>query len=80
MNWSSRIAEAFQVSFDAISVDSALTRVDSGHVISGPNVLRFSVPVVPPGISDVTEFKWGIVTVVLERKTNKKKFIKCISV
>jgi hypothetical protein len=47
LNWSSRIAEAFQVIFDAISVDSALTGMGIG-VVAGPKEFGISIFIVPP--------------------------------
>ena len=45
-------------------VDAALTGVDAG-VATGPEIPGHSVLVVPPGISDATQFKRRVVAIVL---------------
>jgi hypothetical protein len=65
LNWCKGIAIAFHRRIDAISINSALTGVNSGFVISGPEILRISVFVVPPGIDDVIQFKWSKIAIVL---------------
>ena len=66
MNGCARVAIAFHRRIDAIPVDSALAGVDSIRVVSGPKILRIAVPVVPPGVRNVIEFKRGVVTIVLD--------------
>ena len=45
-------------------VNAALTGVDAG-VATGPEIPGHSVLVVPPGISDATQFKRRVVAIVL---------------
>jgi hypothetical protein len=67
LNWCTRVAIAFHRSIDAISVDSTLTGVNSGLIISSPEILRISVSVIPPGVFNVAKFKRGVVTIVLNK-------------
>ena len=62
----SRIAVAHHSGFGAILVDAALTGVDAG-VATGPEIPGHSVPVVPPGIRDTTQFKRRVVAIVLQK-------------
>jgi hypothetical protein len=71
LNWSSRIAEAFQVIFDAISVDSALTGMGIG-VVAGPKEFGISIFIVPPRKRDVVKLKRGVVTFVLNYRNKPK--------
>jgi predicted AAA+ superfamily ATPase len=41
--------------------------VNSVRIISGPEILRISISVVPPGIRNFIKFKWGVVTIVLNK-------------
>jgi hypothetical protein len=75
LNWCKGIAIAFHRRIDAIPVDSALTGVNSGLVISGPEILRLSISVVPPGINDVIQLKRGKIAIVLDKNKITNKFI-----
>jgi hypothetical protein len=52
-----------------------LTGVNSVRVISGPEILRISVFVVPPGVFNVAKFKRGVITIVLNVKQNNLKIL-----
>jgi hypothetical protein len=64
LNWRHGVAVAFDGRIRAIPVNVALTNMGTG-VASGPEILRISVSVVPPGVSDVTKLQWGKVAIVL---------------
>jgi hypothetical protein len=49
--------------------------VNSARVISCPEILRISVSIVPPGISDARELKRGVETIVLEKLVDVKKYL-----
>jgi hypothetical protein len=49
-----------------------LTGVNSVRVISGPDILRISVFVIPPGVFHVAKFQRGVITIVLNE--NLKSF------
>lgn len=64
MHWRHGVAVAFDGRIRAFPVNVALTGMGTG-VASGPEILRISVSVVPPGISDVTKLQRGKVAIVL---------------
>ncbi len=45
-------------------IDSALAGVNA-RITSGPEILRITVLVVPPGIGDSIKFEWRVVAIVL---------------
>ena len=73
LNWCKSITFAFHRRNGATSINSALTGVNSGLVISGPEILRISVSIVPPGVFNVIKFKRGVITVVLNENLNHLK-------
>jgi hypothetical protein len=73
LNWCARVTIAFHRRIDAISINSALAGVNSGLVISSPEILRISVSVIPPGVFNVAKFKRGVVAIVLNENENHLK-------
>jgi hypothetical protein len=47
--------------------------VNSVRVISGPEILRISVSVVPPGVFNVVKFKRSVIAIVLNENENHFK-------
>jgi hypothetical protein len=47
--------------------------VNSVRVISGPEILRISVSVIPPGVFNGAKFKRGVITIVLSKNLNNLK-------
>ena len=64
LNRCRRITVAIDTGINAISIDSALTGVNS-WVAFGPEILRISTFVVPPTIWDCIKLQRGKVTIVL---------------
>jgi hypothetical protein len=64
LHWSGGVAVAFGGRIDAISIQSALARMDV-RVATRPEKFRISISVVPPGVSYIIEFQWREITIVL---------------
>ena len=74
MKGETRVAIAQKVGLDTVVVDSALARVNA-IVASGPKVLRNTVFIIPPRLSNAVKLKHRVVATVLIYRVNKNTSI-----